>query len=295
MKKPDYSKYDLTLNGQRVLNLPKNRAICEVVGYILHSGVDAREISKLDFGLRPNQLLIGVDGEVNSEEFIRHAKLNQEAAGSWFDPVRYFCQDNELIKLNGRTYAVNSQWTGKLFHKAMSQFKQDYAYLNIEFSPAVKNNLTSLKSNELKSSATNKLVSKKDKTRYDIDLNGFTIVSLAKNRAIFYVVRYLLENGVSPIDLAEKDFGLWYNKKLIVGVEGKLNSEEFIRLATVKQKNVGETFDSTRYYCREKELVKVNGWTFAIYNQWTAESFNRVITFFKRVYPNIKFDYSAIE
>ena len=141
MKNFDYTRYDLNLNGHRVLNLPKNRAIREVVDFILRNGGAVSEISKLDFGLRPSQLLIGVDGEVNSEEFIRRAKLEQKAVDLWFDPVRYFCRDGELIKLKGRTYAVNSQWTGKLFRKQCQISSMITLTLILNFHPQVRVNL----------------------------------------------------------------------------------------------------------------------------------------------------------
>ena len=177
----------------------------------------------------------------------------------------------------------------------MSRFKNDYTDFNIEFSPTIEQKTVNLKSDEIKLGGVSKFNPKKDNTKYDIELNGFSLISLAKNRAVFYFVRYLLENGVNPSEFTERDFGLWYNKKLIIGVRGTVNSEEFIRLARAEHIKMRESFDPTRYYCRDKELIKINGWTYAIYNQWTAESFKRVISHFKREYPNIKFDYSAVE
>ena len=85
--------------------MPKRRAILQVVKALVGEGyqVDAVESllqTKHRFG--PGVMKMA-EGELNSESFI--AALDLEARA-----IRFFCQDDELIHQNGRTYALTSQW-----------------------------------------------------------------------------------------------------------------------------------------------------------------------------------------
>ena len=253
-EKNGQTKYDLNLNGQIFSAFPMNRAILSTVRYLFENGVNPRGFTDINKGL-PLPLVIGVDGRVNGAEFQRLAKIEREKNNRKFDSTRFFCQDGEILYFNGRSYAVNTQWGKENFLRVMSRFKNDYTDFNIEFSPTIERKTVNLKSDGIKLGGVSKFAPKKDNTKYDIELNGFSLISLAKNRAVFYFVRYLLENGVNPSEFTERDFELWYNKKLIIGVRGTVNSEEFIRLARAEHIKMRESFDPTRYYCRDKKSL----------------------------------------
>ena len=57
-------------------------------------------------------LLFGgrVNGTLNSEQFIKAVRDHQTQEGRMFEPRRYFCQEDNLIKWNEKTYAFINQW-----------------------------------------------------------------------------------------------------------------------------------------------------------------------------------------
>ena len=252
------------------------------------------EISKLDFGLRPSQLLIGVDGEVNSEEFIRRAKLDQKAVDSWFDPVRYFCRDGELITIRGRTYAVNSQWTGKLFQEAMLRFKRDYNNLNIEFSPTREGKTNGIENNRLSAKTTAVYKSKGEPIYHSLDLNGKNYLKLSLRQAIRQTVKFMLNNGVSSQELNKHDFDL-RPRQLLLSVNGEVKHEEFLRLIEIEREKNGFQFDpQRRFMVKDNELIKLNGKTFAVNGEWTQWKFKSAMNQFKKEFPNLNIHFRSL-
>jgi hypothetical protein len=57
------------------------------------------------------------------------------SAGGNFSRRRWFCEDGELVKVNGKTYAFSNQWGGENWHRAMNLLKEKYAQFKIDFSP----------------------------------------------------------------------------------------------------------------------------------------------------------------
>jgi hypothetical protein len=94
------------------IQLPKRRAVLAVVKGLSLAGVTARDIQDVlgsQPGFRPS-VLVSAPGDLNQNAFV--AKLSEEgrSGGGKFDPVRYFCADDELLHSEGRTYALTNQW-----------------------------------------------------------------------------------------------------------------------------------------------------------------------------------------
>lgn len=79
--------------------------------------------------------LASVDGEVGHEEFIRLATASRVELGKRFDPIRWFCDDDELLRVDGRTYAFSSQWGGTDWLEAMANLRDAFPDLGIAFTP----------------------------------------------------------------------------------------------------------------------------------------------------------------
>ena len=115
----------------------------------------------------------------------------------------------------------------------------------------------------------------RDYTRYDLTIGDSVFHKLSKRAFIFEVVREAVKNGASPKAI-EDAIGLgnpW------VSVEGQLDEKEFINAAT-EAMDIGKTFDSTRYFTTDEELIILDGKTYAFANQWgtgTAEAVDAVI------------------
>ncbi len=104
------------------------------IRYLLNNRVSVDELNSMDFELRPRLLILGVNGEVKSNEFIRLAKIEREKIGLRFDPQRRFiCSDENLMYLGGRTYAINGEWTETKFKNAISLLNRNYPELKIDF------------------------------------------------------------------------------------------------------------------------------------------------------------------
>jgi hypothetical protein len=103
----DFSKYDLTVDGNTQLRLPKRKLVLEVVKAALARGLTPEQIA----GMVPPRKLISVDGILKPEEFLDSASKLQAELGRKFDSIRYFCGDGELLHISGKTYALSNQWT----------------------------------------------------------------------------------------------------------------------------------------------------------------------------------------
>jgi hypothetical protein len=56
----------------------------------------------------------------------------------WYvvDHRRWSCDDDELLHLNGKTYALSSQWGGEGWYRAMNLLRESYPQFKIAFSAA---------------------------------------------------------------------------------------------------------------------------------------------------------------
>lgn len=104
---PDFSKYVLTVDGVQHARLTKRGLVLEVVKAALAKGVSQAQIAVL---VPPNKW-ISVDGELSGEQFREQAAKLPAKLGGTYDLRRYFCDDDQLFHIGGRTYALSNQWS----------------------------------------------------------------------------------------------------------------------------------------------------------------------------------------
>ena len=64
------------------------------------------------------------DGDLGRDDFVKAVSSRKLAAGSTFRPTKYFCGEEELFHMHGKTYALSNQWgTGTQSHVAKLQEK----------------------------------------------------------------------------------------------------------------------------------------------------------------------------
>lgn len=131
----DWTSYDVTLGGHQLKGLRKRHAIYQVFRHLVESGIAPEEVAK-HCGPRANRALVSVDGEVVAEDFHRLAKEARAREGRNFDPGRYFCDDEELLHFEGRTYAFLNQWGGRAFDEAMVNLRDAFPDREIVFAPS---------------------------------------------------------------------------------------------------------------------------------------------------------------
>lgn len=130
----DFTRYDVSLGDRRLRGEWKRRAIYQTFRHLVENGIPPEAVAQ-QCGPRANRALISVDGAVRSAEFIRLAEAARAAMGRKFDPDRFFCEDDELVQVAGRTYAFSSQWGGSDWLQAMTNLRQHFPDARIDFQP----------------------------------------------------------------------------------------------------------------------------------------------------------------
>lgn len=130
----DFTRYDLSLGDWQLRGEWKRRAIYQTFRYLVENGAPPEVVAK-HCGPRANRALISVEGMVGAAEFIRLAEKARAAIGRKFDPDRFFCADDELVAVAGRTYAFSSQWGGSDWLQAMTNLRQHFPDARIDFRP----------------------------------------------------------------------------------------------------------------------------------------------------------------
>jgi hypothetical protein len=105
-REKDLTRFNLTVDGMESIALPKRRLAFEVVKVAIAKGFSPEQIA----ALVPSRKWISVDGEVTAEEFQIEASKLQGKYGGNLDLDRYFCDDGDLFRVGGRTYALSNQW-----------------------------------------------------------------------------------------------------------------------------------------------------------------------------------------
>ncbi len=101
----DLSKHDVWIAGEEYSRLNKRRMMLALVSGILRNGGAPRQI----LTVVPARKLKEFDGVLDSEQV--KDRFQQDADGE--SPTqfrRYFCDDDELIHVDTRTYVLSNQW-----------------------------------------------------------------------------------------------------------------------------------------------------------------------------------------
>jgi len=127
----DFTRYDIEIDGKKYPNQWKRNAIYLICRHLVESGAAPEKIAAL-FDWRPKRVWFAVSGEANEEQFDQLARAKAEAEDSTFNPKRWFCEDDELLRTSGKTYAFSKQW-GNRWLEAMDRLKENFPTHNIEF------------------------------------------------------------------------------------------------------------------------------------------------------------------
>ncbi|MDH5572919.1 MAG: hypothetical protein OEY89_14230 [Gammaproteobacteria bacterium] len=132
----DFTRYDVTVNGQTAPNQPKRGVMFHVIKPIIDSGVQPEQIAEI-ISWRKNNLFYQFNDELDEEEVV--ARLAEEDKGGAVPRHRrYFSKEDELFHVDGKTYILTNQW-GLRTLEAVELLKSKFANLGIDVVP-VKNN-----------------------------------------------------------------------------------------------------------------------------------------------------------
>lgn len=119
----DLTRYDVTVGAQTFTDLPKRRAIYQVVRGLCDAGVDPEAIRQV-VPWKSN-ILTPIEGTLDSVAFERALASQLVADGRQPQTHRFFIDDDELIHASGKTYAATKMW-GDRTAKAMDELLKTF-------------------------------------------------------------------------------------------------------------------------------------------------------------------------
>jgi hypothetical protein len=131
----DFTRFDIQIGEERLKGEWKRNAIFLICKKLCERGIAPEEITAL-FDWRPSRVWYAVDGTVaDAAEFLNRASEKATSNGTVYSARRWFGEDGELVRANGKTYAFSNQWGGESWHRAMNILKEKYQRFGIDFTP----------------------------------------------------------------------------------------------------------------------------------------------------------------
>lgn len=132
----DFTRYDVTVNGQTHTDQWKRNSILLVVKALVESGVSLFEIRELFRELGRGTVFFEVPGEISDvQEFCARAIQNSDETGRSFNERRWHTGDGDLIVYEGSTFAFSNQW-GRSWPKFMKELKERYPQIGLSYEPS---------------------------------------------------------------------------------------------------------------------------------------------------------------
>lgn len=128
---PDFTKYNITIDGQTFERMAKRNAIFSVVAHLCRTGTTPEAITDV-VGWKRSTMFRAVDGVVGQAEFVRLATEKAKEDGRRFDARRYYVGDDELIVSGNRTYAFTNQRGNRTF-QAIDLLKEAFPDTKISY------------------------------------------------------------------------------------------------------------------------------------------------------------------
>lgn len=107
----DFSKYDLQIGNERYERLTKRALGFHVLRAAIRAGIDPEELA-IHLGRSASTWFISVHDNLNAEEFAQEAYKISTRFGK-YNPSRFFGEQEDLIRLDGKTCAIANQWSIK--------------------------------------------------------------------------------------------------------------------------------------------------------------------------------------
>lgn len=103
------STYSLSIQGQTVSGLSRRGAVLKIAQYLCGNGIAPQRL--LDSaGIRQGTMFRSAEGYLDSSQFVACVTNEESSQGRSFVPERYFVADDELIRFQGKTYALMRRW-----------------------------------------------------------------------------------------------------------------------------------------------------------------------------------------
>lgn len=128
----DFTKYDLSINGQKHQALSKRWMMFHVISAVLNNGGKPEDILSA-ISWRKNRLFEVLDGTLTSDQTFDKI-MEDDAGGALPRAKRFFLSEGEIFHFNGKIYVLSKQW-GKKTIEAVVSLSEMFPSLNIEMNP----------------------------------------------------------------------------------------------------------------------------------------------------------------
>lgn len=129
----DFTRFDVTVNGETVTNQPKRGMMFNIVKPLIESGVTPEAIAET-IPRRKNVLFYCFDEELDEEQ-VAERLMEEDKGGAIPKYRRYFSREDELFHVDGKTYILTNQW-GRQTLEAVELLQKRFPELGIEVCPS---------------------------------------------------------------------------------------------------------------------------------------------------------------
>jgi hypothetical protein len=105
----DYTKFDVTIGDVLHDRQPKRKVMFLLIRRLVENGIPPNKIVEAA-PKRGDRLFRSAKGNLDGAAFADEVTKEMKYQNKSFDPDRYFCETDELMHVDGRTYAVTNQW-----------------------------------------------------------------------------------------------------------------------------------------------------------------------------------------
>ena len=124
----DLSKFTLSIDGFNYQGLNKRNLMYQLVNRVLNKGIKPEQIANI-ISWRRGNLFVCFDG-ILDEEIFSERLMTLDTGGKLPKTKRYFCKQDELFQIDGKTYAMTNQW-GNRTVETVDLIKRHYPEMNI--------------------------------------------------------------------------------------------------------------------------------------------------------------------
>ena len=132
----DFTRYDVTVDGQTHPVQWKRNAILVVVKAILEQGESPDAVAEAMQSVgRRKPFLVVPEATDDADEFGRLASAAATARGRRYDERRWHTKPGDLLVFEGKTYALSNQW-GARWPSVMQALKDRFADVDFTWTPS---------------------------------------------------------------------------------------------------------------------------------------------------------------
>ena len=128
----DTTRYDVSVNGKITTNQTKRGMMFHIIAPIINSGVTPEQLSGV-VSSKKSRLFYKIDGELIEEQVVEHL-MAEDTGGRVPKYRRYYSKEDELFRVNGKTYVLTNQWGGETL-SAVEELKQHFLQFQIGITP----------------------------------------------------------------------------------------------------------------------------------------------------------------